>query len=423
MVITKNILILYIYKNKLNLINELEFKKLIISSRIKYVKYYKLHIRYINKKYFIGIGNIYILKKKIIKYKIYKLIINKVFKNIQEYNLGKILNCKIINKINLILLIFKNRALTNYGKLQVKLSYLSYLNTRLIKRWSHLERQKGGLKYISGPGEKQIEIDRRIIKKKISKLKLNLQKNINQRYRRNKLRNKYNIPTISLVGYTNSGKSTLFNLLTYSNIKCENKYFTTLDTYIRKIKIFKFYYDILLSDTIGFIKNLPKNIILGFKGTLDEINNSKLIFHVVDVSNIYFNNYINIVNNILYDVNIFKIPIILIMNKIDKIDNFIPKVDYNDNKLPFRIWISAKKKIGINLVKSIINFYFFNDYKKYNINFPMNLIFLVKKYIYNKKILILKEWSNNGIIYNIEIISNKIYIDNLIKKYKLINIK
>ncbi len=415
-----NNLLIYIYTKKINLIEELEFKKLVFSFGIKYKKYIKIHVRFPNKKYFFGIGKIKELKDNIIKHNIFQIVISRSLKSIQEYNLKKVLNCFLLNKTNLILSIFNKRATTNYGKLQVKLSYLNYLSTRLINKWTHLERQRGGVKFISGPGEKQIEIDRRIIKKKINYIKLCLKKNNLNKNRRKKLRDKYNIPIISLVGYTNSGKSTLFNLLTDSKVICENKYFSTLDTYIRKIKIFNFYYDILLSDTIGFIKYLPKNIISGFKGTLDEINNSKLIFHVVDVSNIYYINNINIVNNILLNINIFNIPIVLIMNKIDKLNDFSSKIDYNNNNIPYRIWISSKKKIGINYINDIIKFYFFNDLINFIICISINFVYLIKKYIYKNNIIILKEWSLDGKEYFINIIIKKIYINIFIKKYPFV---
>ncbi len=415
-------LAIYIYKKYIDLIDRKEFKKLVFSLGIKYFKYINIKINLPNNKFFFGKGKILELKKifKIKKYNL--LLININLKYSQEYNIEKFLNCKVLNRTNIILSIFKNRANTNYGKLQVKLAYLKYLSTRLVNRWSHLERQRGGLKYISGPGEKQIEIDRRIIKKKINIIKYKLKKNIFQRNNSEKLRNKLNMPKISLIGYTNSGKSTLFNLLTSKNYYCENNFFSTLDIYIKKIVFFNFKYDILLSDTIGFIKNLPNNILNAFKGTLDEINKSKLIFHVVDISNIYYNNTINIVNNILSEINIFNIPIILVMNKIDKIKNCNKKIDFNINKIPYRIWISAKKKIGINFIYDIINFYFFKSKKIYKIIFPINLINIIKNKIY-KHVIIINEWIyDNNENYCINIISKKKYILSLLKKYSFIKI-
>ncbi len=413
-------LIIYIYNKKKNLIDKKDFKKLVLSSGIKYInKYISIRIRYPNIKYFFGLGKLLELKRYITKYNFSNVFLNIDLKGLQEFNLKKKLNCCIFNKTTIILNIFKRRVNTIYGKLQVKLAYLNYLSNRLVRRWTHLERQKGGIRYISGPGEKQIEIDRRIIKKKIKNIYLNLNKNILQRRKRDFLRNEIKIPRISLVGYTNSGKSTLFNLLTNSNIYCKNYYFSTLDTYIKKIKIFKFYCDVLLSDTIGFIKKLPKSIIKAFKSTLYEINKSNLIFHIVDVSNIYFNNYIDIVNNILLDININNIPVILLMNKIDLLPNFNKKIEFDINKNPYRIWISAKKKIGINYIYKIINFYFFNNFKKYIIKVPVIYFDLIKNYLYNN-CYIINKWSYNKYYYFIYIFINKKKFLYLINKYSFI---
>ncbi len=415
-------LAIYIYKKYIDLIDRKEFKKLIFSFGIKYFKYINVKINLPNSRFFFGKGKILELKKifKVKKYNI--LLININLKYLQEYNIEKFLNCKVFNRTSIILNIFKNRANTNYGKLQVKLAYLKYLSTRLVNRWTHLERQKGGIKFIFGPGEKQIEIDRRIIRKKIRNINNKLKKNIFQRSNSEKLRNKFNIPKISLIGYTNSGKSTLFNLLTNRKYYCEDNFFSTLDIYIKKILFFSFKYNVLLSDTIGFIRNLPKDILDIFKNTLQEINKSKLIFHIVDVSNVNYINNINVVNNILSKINILNIPIVLVMNKIDKIKNCYKKIDFNINMIPYRIWISAKKKIGIKYIYDIINFYFFYSMKNYKIIFPINLINKVKKKIY-KYIFIINEWIyDNNKNYCMNIISKKKYILYLIKKYSFIKI-
>ncbi len=414
-------LVIYIYINKFNIIEENEFKKLVLSSGILINKFIRINIKIPNRKYFFGIGKLNEIYNIIKKEKFSQLLINIVFKSTQEYNLKKIFKCSILNRTNIILNIFKKRAITNYGKLQVKLAYLNYLSTRLIRKWSHLERQRGGIKNISGPGEKQIEIDRRIIKKKIKKIKVNLKKINYQKNNSRELRKKYNIPIISLVGYTNSGKSTLFNLLTKSKLESKNNYFSTLDTYIRRIKNFNFYCDILLSDTIGFIRNLPKSISNAFKSTLYEINKSQLILHIVDISNIYFNNYINIVNNILNNIIYNKnIPVILVMNKIDKIKGFNNKNKINYNNFYEKIWISAKKKIGINLIYKIINSYLLLNKNKYNICIPINFVYLIKKFLYYKKCII-NEWSYNGYDYYIDILLTKNEFVYLLKKYSFIN--
>ncbi len=416
MINKNNVLAIFIYFNKLNIIEKKEFKKLIFSAGYNIGKLLYVNIRYPNRKFFFGLGKlkeiIFFVKKFFFK----KIFINLVLKSTQEYNLKKKTKCSIINRTYIILNIFKKRANTNYGKLQVKLAYLNYLSTRLVRRWRHLERQKGGIKYISGPGEKQIEIDRRIIKKKISLISKNIKKISNQKNKNTQFRNKHNVPIISLVGYTNSGKSTLFNLLTNSNFYYKKGFFSTLDTYIRKISKFKFSSNVLLSDTIGFIRDLPSSIKSAFKSTLNEISYSQLILHIIDSSNLYFLDYINIVNSVLKDINIYNVPVIQIMNKIDKLKNFSVKLDINNLNLPFRIWISAKKEMGINFIYNIINFYLFSKKIKTTICVPLKISFFLRNILYSNNI-VLKEWSNNGKKYYFDILSPKILFLSILKKY------
>ncbi len=416
MLFKKKNLAIFIYVRKINNIEKKEFKKLIISSGIFIDKFINIHVRYPNKKYYLGIGNLEKIYNIIKKYGFVKLLINFVLKSTQENNLKKFLKCSILNRTNIILNIFKKRANTSYGKLQVKLAYLNYLSTRLTRRWSHLERQKGGMKYISGPGEKQIEIDRRIIKKKIKNISFNINKISLQKDKSEKLRNKLNIPLISLVGYTNSGKSTLFNLLTNSDLKSDNVLFSTLDTYIKKIRRYKFYCDILISDTVGFIRNLPKNIFNAFKSTFSEILKSKLILHIIDISNIYFQDYINTVNIMLNNINIKNIPIVQVMNKIDMLNNCNSKIEFNYENLPYKIWISAKKKLGINYIYDVIKIYLFSNLKKYKICIPLKLSFKIRKYLY-KNNFINREWSYDGKYYFFEILLKEIDYYFFLKKF------
>ncbi len=413
------ILAIFIYFNKKNIIERNEFKKLIYSSGFIIGKLLDINIRYPNKKYFFGLGKLKEIILIINKFYFKKILINLILKSTQEYNLKKIFKCSILNRTSIILNIFKKRANTNYGKLQVELAYLNYLSTRLVRRWRHLERQKGGIKYISGPGEKQIEIDRRIIKKKITSISNSIQKISGQKKQNIKFRNKYNVPIVSLVGYTNSGKSTLFNLLTNSDFNLKKGYFSTLDTYIRKINKFKFHSNVLLSDTIGFIRNLPDSIKSAFKSTLSEISYSQLILHIIDASNLYFMDYINIVNSILCDINIHNVPVIQVMNKIDKLKNFKIKIDINNINLPIRIWISAKYNLGIETIYNIINLYLFTNKIKMTICIPLKISILLRDIFYSKNI-VLKEWSNNGKIYYYNILVTKIVFLSILKKYPVL---
>ncbi len=411
-------LIVFIKKNNRNDLYDInEFKRLVISSNFKIIKYLNFNIKKINIKYYIGLGKLIKLKYFIKKYNLYYILFNIILKNSQEINLKKFLNCKILDINNIILNIFRIKAKTYFGKLQVELAYLYYLSTRLVNRWSHLERQRGNIKNISGPGEKQIEIDRRIIKKKINNIKNKLYKIKIQKNKSNKFRIKCNFYTVSLVGYTNSGKSTLFNLLTNSKLDIENRFFSTLDTYIKKFKNELNINKILISDTIGFIKNLPKELFSSFESTLEEINNSNLIFNIVDVSNKFYKYHMYYVNNLLKKILNKNIPIINIMNKIDKLYNILPNLDLRSNK----IWISAKYNLGINLIIKYIKFFFKKFYKIYKIFIPYKLDNNFYSYLYKNNYIYKKVYlKNNYDKYYIYLNMTKIEFNNLLKNYPFI---
>ncbi len=422
--IKNNVLALYIKNyifNKNSLYLDIkEFKKLIYSSNILIFDFLEINVKFPNNKYYIGIGKLKELSKYIKKIKCSLLVFNIKLKGSQEYNLKCFFKCNILDRTGLILNIFKKRTNTYLGKLQVELAYLNYLSTRLVRRWRHLERQRGGFRYISGPGEKQLEIDKRLIKSKIKKVNTCLCRIFFQRNKSSKLRNKYNIPVVSLVGYTNSGKSTLFNLLTESDVKVENKYFSTLDPFIKKIKLLDTHKSILLSDTVGFINNLPLDIVNAFRSTLNEINDSKLILHVVDISNLYFQRNINIVNKTLSFIKVFNsIPVIQIMNKIDKIKYFKEKIELDKNNFPYRIWVSAKYKNGINLILEVIRKFFYMIKIEYNICVPVNLTYEIRKFLYSNN-LVKNEYSINGIDFYFKILLTKVDFYNFVNKFPFI---
>ena len=241
------------------------------------------------------------------------------------------------------------------GKLQVELAQLTHLSTRLVRGWSHLERQKGGIGLRAGPGEKQLETDRRLIGKRIKSInkkleKVHKQKNLN-RYSRKKSRNKL----VALVGYTNSGKTTLFNLLTGDNQYSADKPFATLESVTRKNLTPKLS-PIFFSDTVGFISDLPTQLIESFKATLDELKVADLLLHIVDISDPHHSVKVDQVNEILNDLDISHVPQIMVNNKIDKFD----KKDFYHNSSNVNegeIWISAKKNLGLDILKKSINYF------------------------------------------------------------------
>ena len=316
-----------------------------------------------NPKTFIGSGKITEVQAYNKKNDISSVIFDDELSPTQQGNLERILRCKIIDRTGLILDIFAQRAQTSYAKNQVELAQYQYLMPRLKGLWTHLERQKGGIG-MRGPGETEIETDRRIVRDKISLLKNKL-KNIDKQMSVQR-GNRGSLVRVSLVGYTNVGKSTLMNLISKSDVFAEDKLFATLDTTVRKIVIENLPF--LMTDTVGFIRKLPTQLIESFKSTLNEITESDLVLHIVDISHPNYEDHIESVNIILDQIKCSEKPQLMIFNKIDKISNDeleTLKFNLTDN----REYISAYKKINIDLLKKKI----YSEVRKIHITrFPYN---------------------------------------------------
>ena len=268
----------------------------------------------------------------------------------QERNLENIFQARVLDRTGLILDIFAERASSHIGKLQVELAQLSHLSTRLVRGWSHLERQKGGIG-LRGPGETQLETDRRLLNQRIKNIKNKLSKSHKQREVNRYSRNKSNKTLVALVGYTNAGKTTLFNLLTESQLYVANKLFATLDSVTRKNNVSGLE-DILFSDTVGFISDLPTELIESFKATLDELKSADILVHVVDISDPDFIYKTEQVLLILKELEISNIPCIRVNNKSDKVD--IDEISNGTSNNNNEVWVSALKNTGMeHLVNSI----------------------------------------------------------------------
>lgn len=265
-----------------------------------------------NSKTYVGTGKLEEIKAYIVENEIGLVIFDDELSPSQLRNLERELECRILDRTNLILDIFAQRAKTAYAKTQVELAQYQYLLPRLTRMWTHLERQRGGIG-MRGPGESQIETDRRIILDKISRLKEQLKKIDKQMA--SQRGNRGNMVRISLVGYTNVGKSTLMNLLAKSEVFAENKLFATLDTTVRKVVIENVPF--LLSDTVGFIRKLPHQLVESFKSTLDEVREADILMHVVDISHPNFEEQIKVVKNTLQEIGAGKKPTFMVFNKID----------------------------------------------------------------------------------------------------------
>lgn len=298
-------------------LDELKFLSETAGLEVKKMFLQKLAVA--NSKTFIGSGKVEEISQYITQHSIPVVIFDDELSPSQLRNLERELQCKIIDRTNLILDIFAQRAQTSHAKVQVELAQYQYLLPRLTRMWTHLERQKGGIG-MRGPGETEIETDRRVIRDKISLLKKQLEKIDKQMATQRKSRGQ--MIRVALVGYTNVGKSTIMNVISKSDVFAENKLFATLDTTVRKVVIDNLPF--LLSDTVGFIRKLPTHLVESFKSTLDEVREADLLLHVVDISHPQFEDHIAVVSQTISDIGAAEKPTILVFNKIDAF-NYVPK--------------------------------------------------------------------------------------------------
>ena len=279
------------------------------------------------------------------------VLINHELSPSQERNLERLFECRVVGRSGLILDIFAQRARTFEGKLQVELAQLQHLATRLIRGWTHLERQKGGIG-LRGPGETQLETDRRLLRDRIRSINKRLEKVRCSRDQNRQARRKAELSTVSLVGYTNAGKSTLFNALTGESIYVADQLFATLDPTMRKIEL-PGSSSAILADTVGFIRDLPHHLVEAFRATLEETQQADLLLHVIDISDPQWRDTVSAVQHVLDDLGVNDIPVIQVFNKIDMVEGWEPKVDYQEGSC--KVWISAASGLGLDLLKEAIS--------------------------------------------------------------------
>ena len=280
------------------------------------------------------------------------VVVNHGLSPAQERNLEKAVSCRVLDRTGLILDIFAQRARSHEGKLQVELAQLEHLSTRLVRGWTHLERQKGGIG-LRGPGETQLETDRRLLGNRVKALKQKLARMQAQRAVQRRARERAHVYSVSLVGYTNAGKSTLFNSLTHAGVRAADQLFATLDTTTRRVHADS---RVVLSDTVGFIRQLPHTLVAAFRATLEETVHADLLLHVVDASSPDREAQIDAVNEVLAEISAHTIPQVVLLNKID-LTGVTPRVERDEYGKIARIWISAESGSGLDLVRLALEEY------------------------------------------------------------------
>ena len=310
-----------------------------------------------NPKFFIGTGKADEVKEAKIALGADLVLVNHTLSPVQERNLEKHLECRVVDRTGLILDIFAQRARSHEGKLQVELAQLKHVATRLIRGWTHLERQRGGAIGLRGPGETQLETDRRLLQKRLEILEARLEKVEVQRSQARRARLRGGVPVVALVGYTNAGKSTLFNTLTQAGVYAADKLFATLDPTVRKLPGLSSG-PAVVADTVGFVRDLPHDLIAAFRSTLSEARDADLLLHVIDAADPRRDERIDEVQAVLKEIGAGDIPQIQCWNKIDLVEGAVPRIEKIEAGETQRVFLSAAKGLGMDLLKDAVDAHF-----------------------------------------------------------------
>jgi len=336
-----------------------EFKELAMSAGARSVALISGSRKTPDPRLYIGRGKADEVKSVVAEEQAELVIFNHALSPSQERNLEKEFQCRVVDRTGLILDIFAQRARSFEGKLQVELAQLRHISTRLVRGWTHLERQKGGIG-LRGPGETQLETDRRLLNGRIARIRRRLLKVESQRDQGRRARVRAELPTVSLVGYTNAGKSTLFNLLTKAGIYAADQLFATLDPTLRRVDL-PGDESLVLADTVGFISQLPHELVAAFRSTLQETTEAALLLHVVDAASPQRAVCITEVNDVLRQIGADEKPQVEIFNKIDLMEQEQPRIERGEDGMPRRIWLSAKTGEGAELLSQALAEFFHQE--------------------------------------------------------------
>lgn len=330
-----------------------EFEELAISAGAQPADFISGSRKQPSPNYFVGSGKLEEIQAAVHAHKAELVLFNHSLSPSQERNLEAELKCRVLDRTGLILDIFAQRARSHEGKLQVELAQLQHLSSRLKRGWTHLDRQKGGIG-LRGAGEKQLELDQRMIGQRIKAINKGLAKVRGQRDQGRRARRRAEVATLSLVGYTNAGKSSLFNRVTEAQTYAADQLFATLDSTLRRITL-KNYGPAIVADTVGFISNLPHQLVEAFRATLEETAQADLLLHIVDAANEYHPEHIFEVDKVLAEIGAKSVPQLLVFNKIDLLPGIEPHIQRDDTGKPIKVWMSAKTGAGSDLLLTAVS--------------------------------------------------------------------